>query len=160
MLDGGLFGKDPVYQGGRIYYIMADENKRVVIYTRVSTQEQSADGYSLGEQSDRLQMYAKAHSWTVVRTYTDPGYSGAKLERPAIQQLIRDCRSRSFDAVLIYKLDRLSRSQKDTLHLIEDIFNPAGIGLISMIWSCLVVASNADDRSEEYWRNKGIEKER
>ena len=34
------------------------------------------------------------------------------------------------------------------------------IGLISMIWSCLVVASNADDRSEEYWRNKGIEKER
>ena len=119
-------------KGGRIYYIMADENKRVVIYTRVSTQEQSADGYSLGEQADRLQMYAKAHGWTVVRTYTDPGYSGAKLERPAIQQLIRDCRSRSFDAVLIYKLDRLSRSQKDTLHLIEDIFNPAGIGLISM----------------------------
>ncbi len=35
-----------------------------------------------------------------------------------------------------------------------------GIGLISMIWSCLVVASDADDRSEEYWRNKGIEKER
>ena len=34
------------------------------------------------------------------------------------------------------------------------------IGLISMIWSCLVVASNADDRSEEYWRNNGIEKER
>ena len=34
------------------------------------------------------------------------------------------------------------------------------IGLISMIWSCLVVASNADDRSEEYWRNKGIEKEK
>lgn len=106
--------------------------KRVAIYTRVSTQEQSQEGYSLGEQEERLRMYSKAHGWAVYRVYTDPGYSGAKLDRPAIQELVRDCGSGAFDAVLIYKLDRLSRSQKDTLHLIEDVFTPAGIGLISM----------------------------
>ena len=81
--------------------------KTVALYTRVSTQEQSAEGYSLGEQEERLRLYAKAHDWTVVAVYTDPGYSGAKLERPSIQKLIRDCEKKSFDAVLIYKLDRL-----------------------------------------------------
>ena len=106
--------------------------KRVAIYTRVSTQEQSQEGYSLGEQEERLRMYSKAHGWAIYRVYTDPGYSGAKLDRPAIQELVRDCGSGAFDAVLIYKLDRLSRSQKDTLHLIEDVFTPAGVGLISM----------------------------
>ena len=106
--------------------------KRVAIYTRVSTQEQSQEGYSLGEQEERLRMYSKAHGWAIYRVYTDPGYSGAKLDRPAIHELVRDCGSGAFDAVLIYKLDRLSRSQKDTLHLIEDVFTPAGIGLISM----------------------------
>lgn len=106
--------------------------KTVALYTRVSTQEQSAEGYSLGEQEERLRLYAKAHDWTVVAVYTDPGYSGAKLERPSIQKLIRDCEKKSFDAVLIYKLDRLSRSQKDTLYLIEDVFNKNEIGLVSM----------------------------
>lgn len=106
--------------------------KTVAIYTRVSTQEQSADGYSLGEQEERLKLYAKAHDWAVARVYTDPGFSGAKLERPAMQQMISDCKGRLFDAVLVYKLDRLSRSQKDTLYLIEDVFNPNNIGLVSM----------------------------
>lgn len=106
--------------------------KTVAIYTRVSTQEQSLEGYSLGEQEERLRYYAKAHDWTIVKVYTDPGFSGAKLKRPAMQQMISDCKSRLYDAVLVYKLDRLSRSQKDTLYLIEDVFNSHGIGLISM----------------------------
>lgn len=107
--------------------------KTVAIYTRVSTQEQSQDGYSLGEQESRLRKYADAHGWTVASVYSDPGYSGAKLERPAIQKLIRDVPQHLFDAVIVYKLDRLSRSQKDTLHLIEDVFNANNIGFISMM---------------------------
>ncbi len=106
--------------------------KSVAIYCRVSTQEQAAEGYSIGEQQSRLSIFCAAHDWKVAHVYSDPGYSGAKLQRPAIQQLIRDCSYGLFDAVLVYKLDRLSRSQKDTLYLIEDIFNANHIGLVSM----------------------------
>lgn len=106
--------------------------KSVAIYCRVSTQEQAAEGYSIGEQQSRLTKFCEAHDWKVAHIYSDPGYSGAKLQRPAIQQLIRDCSYGLFDAVLVYKLDRLSRSQKDTLYLIEDIFNANHVGLVSM----------------------------
>lgn len=106
--------------------------KSVAIYCRVSTQEQAAEGYSIGEQQSRLTKFCEAHDWKVAHIYSDPGYSGAKLQRPAIQQLIRDCSYGLFDAVLVYKLDRLSRSQKDTLYLIEDVFNANHVGLVSM----------------------------
>lgn len=106
--------------------------KSIAIYCRVSTQEQAAEGYSIGEQQSGLSIFCAAHDWKVAHVYSDPGYSGAKLQRPAIQQLIRDCSYGLFDAVLVYKLDRLSRSQKDTLYLIEDIFNANRVGLVSM----------------------------
>lgn len=106
--------------------------KVVAIYTRVSTQEQAADGYSIGEQADRLTKYCEAHGWTIANIYTDPGHSGAKLDRPALNRMFRDAEKHLFDTVLIYKLDRLSRSQKDTLYIIEDIFAKHDIGLVSM----------------------------
>ena len=106
--------------------------KTVAIYCRVSTQEQAAEGYSIGEQQSRLSKFCDAHGWKIVHVYSDPGFSGAKLQRPAIQQLIADCSYGLFDCVLVYKLDRLSRSQKDTLYLIEDVFNVHQIGLVSM----------------------------
>lgn len=62
----------------------------------------------------------------------DPGFSGKNLERPAIQKLIKDCKSNNIDMVLVFKLDRLSRSQKDTLFLIEEIFNKNNVGFISI----------------------------
>ena len=88
--------------------------KKVVIYCRVSTQDQADEGYSIQEQQDRLRLYCQAHDWTLVHSYVDPGFSGANINRPALQQLLRDIRSGAFDTVLVYKLDRLSRSQKDT----------------------------------------------
>lgn len=106
--------------------------KRVVIYVRVSTQEQATEGYSIGEQLDRLRMYCNAHGWVIVEEYIDPGYSGTNTNRPAIQKLISDVTSGTFDTVLVYKLDRLSRSQKDTMRLIEDIFLANNVDFISM----------------------------
>ena len=97
------------------------KNIRVALYIRVSTQEQAKEGYSVGEQTDRLQKYAEAHGWTVVKIYTDAGHSGANMERPALQDMIDDVQAGRLDKVLVYKLDRLSRSQKDTLEIIEDI---------------------------------------
>ncbi|WP_458397866.1 recombinase family protein [Anaerotignum sp.] len=95
---------------------------RVAIYVRVSTKEQAMEGYSVGEQIDRLTKFAEAHDWVIVKIYTDAGHSGADTNRPALQDLIIDVQAGRIDKVLVYKLDRLSRSQKDTLELIENVF--------------------------------------
>ena len=106
--------------------------KRVFLYIRVSTESQFEDGYSIDEQKDRLLAYCKAHGWIVVAIFIDPGHSGSNLNRPAMQTMIEAAERRDADAVLVYKLDRLSRSQKDTLYLIEDVFMPNGVDFISM----------------------------
>lgn len=105
---------------------------RTAIYVRVSTAEQAKEGYSIGEQTDRLKMFAGAHGWQVVKVYTDAGHSGATTDRPALQDMLSDIRAGLIDKVLVYKLDRLSRSQKDTLKLIEDEFLPHGTDFESM----------------------------
>ena len=104
--------------------------KRVFLYIRVSTQEQAQEGYSVGEQKERLIAYCKAHDWLIAEIYADPGYSGSNLNRPAIQKLIADIKN--CDIVLVYKLDRLSRSQRDTLYLIEDVFLPSNADFVSV----------------------------
>lgn len=104
--------------------------KRVALYIRVSTQEQAQEGYSIGEQRERLIAYCKAQNWVIADVYVDGGYSGANLNRPAMQKLIIEISK--FDVVLVYKLDRLSRSQRDTLHLIEDVFLPNTVDFVSV----------------------------
>lgn len=105
---------------------------KVAIYVRVSTLEQSEHGYSIDEQTDRLKSYAEIKDWSVYKTYVDGGHSGAKLDRPALTKLLSDAKLNKFDAVLVYKLDRLSRSQKDTLYIIEDILIKNSIEFISL----------------------------
>lgn len=107
--------------------------KKVAIYVRVSTQEQAAEGYSIQEQTERLTKYCEAHGWVIVKVYTDPGFSGANRDRPALQMLCSDVKKSMFDTVLVYKLDRLSRSQKDTLYIIEDVFEKNHIAFVSML---------------------------
>ena len=104
----------------------------VAIYVRVSTLEQYIEGYSINEQIERLKKYCEAKGWTVYKVYIDGGYSGANMDRPGLQEMFRDVEAGAFDAVLVYKLDRLSRSQKDTLEIIEDILLPSNIEFISM----------------------------
>lgn len=105
---------------------------RVGLYVRVSTQEQARDGYSIDEQKERLGKYAEAHSWIVYKIYSDPGFSGAKIERPSLKEMIEDVKTGKLDKILVYKLDRLSRSQKDTLYLIEDVFLDNNVDFVSM----------------------------
>lgn len=106
--------------------------KKVAIYVRVSTQEQAVEGYSISEQIDRLTKFCEAHSWKIYKVYTDPGFSGGNMNRPSLQKLFADCTQKRFDTVLVYKLDRLSRSQKDTLYIIEDLFLTNHVDFISM----------------------------
>ena len=95
---------------------------RVALYPRVSGHEQE-DNYSIPEQIKRMTAYCEARGWMVYKIYTDSGFTGSNLDRPGLQMMIKDAETKKFDMVLVYKLDRLSRSQKDTLYLIEDVFD-------------------------------------
>lgn len=90
------------------------------------------EGYSIQAQTERLQAYCKAKGWGVFHIYTDAGFSGSNMQRPALSQLLEDVEAGRVDCVLVYKLDRLSRSQKDTLHMIEDVFLDHGCDFVSM----------------------------
>lgn len=105
---------------------------RVALYPRVSTAEQAKEGYSIGEQTERLRKYCEAMQWDVYKIYTDPGYSGANTDRPGLQEMIKDVEAGLIDKVVVYKLDRLSRSQLDTLYLIEKVFLANGTDFVSM----------------------------
>lgn len=105
---------------------------RVIIYVRVSTQEQAREGYSISEQLERLKKYCEAMDWMIVETFIDPGYSGGSLDRPALKDMIKFIKAENVDKVVVYKLDRLSRSQKDTLYLIEDVFLNNNTDFVSM----------------------------
>lgn len=105
---------------------------KVAIYVRVSTTNQVEEGYSIDEQKDKLSSYCDIKDWNVYKVYTDGGFSGSNTDRPALESLIKDAKKRKFDTVLVYKLDRLSRSQKDTLYLIEDVFIKNGIEFLSL----------------------------
>lgn len=104
----------------------------IALYSRVSTSEQAKEGYSIGEQEERLTTYCKSRGWTNYKLYTDGGYSGGNMNRPALQEMIRAIKQGNINKVIVYKLDRLSRSQKDTLEILEDIFLPNNVDFISM----------------------------
>lgn len=104
----------------------------VGLYPRVSTTEQAENGHSIDEQIERMKKYCDAMGWTVYKVYTDAGFSGANTERPALQRMIKDVENGKLDKVLVYKLDRLSRSQLDTLFLIEKVFLANNTDFVSM----------------------------
>lgn len=104
---------------------------RVALYPRVSGHEQE-DNYSIPEQIDRMKKYCESKDWMIYKIYTDSVQTGADMDRPGLQSMIKDCEAGKFDMVLVYKLDRLSRSQKDTLYLIEDVFEKNNVGFTSM----------------------------
>jgi site-specific DNA recombinase len=103
---------------------------QVAAYIRVSTDKQADKGYSLPEQEERIRAYCKSKDWELSKIYSDAGFTGSNMDRPALQELMREISA--YDIVLVNKLDRLSRSQKDTLYLIQDIFAPAGASFVSM----------------------------
>ncbi|MGK9347541.1 recombinase family protein, partial [Melissococcus plutonius] len=109
-------------------YIM----KRAALYERVSTTNQAEEGYSIDAQIDKLTKFAESKDYKIVGHYTDAGYSGSKIDRPNLQNMVNDIKQSKIDIVVVYKLDRLSRSQKDTLHLIDDIFLKNNVEFVSI----------------------------
>jgi len=101
-------------------------------YIRVSTDEQAENGYSLQLQRERISAQITAKGWDLFKIYEDGGQSGGKLDRPALQEMLTDIDAGNIQAVVIYKLDRLSRKQRDTMYLIEDVFLKRNIELVSI----------------------------
>lgn len=102
------------------------------LYVRVSTEAQAEEGFSVGAQTERLIGYCTAMGWNDYELYIDGGFSGSNLNRTAMQRMIEDVQNKKLKSILVYKLDRLSRSQKDTLYLIEDVFMPNNVDFISL----------------------------
>lgn len=95
----------------------------VALYCRVSTDEQVEHGFSIENQKERLEAFCVSQGWTDYRFYIDDGYSGTNMDRPALKRMIRHVENGQIDTVVVYKLDRLGRKQKDVLFLLEDVFD-------------------------------------
>jgi site-specific DNA recombinase len=92
---------------------------QVVGYTRVSTSEQAADGVSLRVQAEKVSAYSVVKDWDLVDIITDEGQSAKSLARPGLQQLLSLVDAGQVDVVIIYKLDRLTRSVADLDRLMK-----------------------------------------
>lgn len=107
-------------------------NKIAAIYIRVSTDAQAEEGYSIDAQKEQLAAYCVSKGIKNYEFYIDGGWSGSNINRPEIQRLIKDSQEGKISHCIVYKLDRLSRSQKDTLYLIEDVFIPNNVSFVSL----------------------------
>ena len=109
---------------------------RCAIYTRVSTDAGLDQNFnSLDAQYDAAQAYirSQAHAgWGLIRRrYDDGGFSGGSTDRPALQQLLSDIRSHKVDIVVVYKVDRLTRSLGDFAKIVE-VFDRRGVSFVSV----------------------------
>jgi site-specific DNA recombinase len=109
---------------------------RCAIYTRVSTDHGLDQEFnSLDAQYDAASAYirSQAHAgWTLIRSrYDDGGYSGGSTDRPDLQRLLDDIRSRKIDVIVVYKVDRLTRSLADFAKLVE-LFDAHGVSFVSV----------------------------
>lgn len=120
MLNGVLI----IFFGGEIL--------KAAIYIRVSTDAQFEEGYSVDAQKEQLTAYCVSKGMKQYDYYIDGGWSGSNIERPEMERLINDVKAGEISHVIVYKLDRLSRSQKDTLYLIEDLFMPNNVDFVSL----------------------------
>jgi len=105
--------------------------KKAVGYVRVSTEEQSAEGASLEAQEAKVRAYCALHDLELVGIERDSA-SGKSLERPGISSALALVRSGSVSELVVFKLDRLTRSPKDLFHLIEEFKEGSGRHLHSV----------------------------
>jgi DNA invertase Pin-like site-specific DNA recombinase len=111
-------------------------HKRCAIYTRKSSEEGLEQEFnSLAAQREACEAFIRSQrneGWVLARTcYDDGGFSGGNLERPALQQLIADIRGGRIDIVVVYKVDRLTRSLADFARLVE-LFDAQGVSFVSV----------------------------
>lgn len=93
---------------------------RTAIYIRVSTEDQAREGFSIPAQREKLLSYVHSQGWEVQAVYAEEGVSAKDTKRPALSQLLQDIRTGEIDVVLVYRLDRLTRSVLDLYQLLQE----------------------------------------
>ena len=117
----------------------AKKKVRCAIYTRVSTDQGLDQEFnSLDAQREASEAYIKSQAhegWTCLKpAYDDGGYSGGSIERPALQRLLEDVRAKKLDVIVVYKVDRLTRSLADFAKLVE-LFDANEVSFVSVTQS-------------------------
>jgi len=92
---------------------------RVALYTRVSTEDQAKEGFSLDAQLDRLRLYARAQAWHVAGEYIDEGHSGRTTKRPAYQRMMTE--RGTWDTLLVLKMDRIHRNSRNFMAMMDGL---------------------------------------
>ena len=109
---------------------------RCAIYTRKSSEEGLEQNFnSLHAQRESCEAYVLSQTgegWTAIKTaYDDGGYSGGSMERPGLKQLMTDIAKGLVDIVIVYKVDRLTRSLADFAKIVE-LFDAKGVSFVSV----------------------------
>ena len=99
---------------------------RTAVYARVSTVDQEPEN-----QLAELRRYVQARSWPAATEYVDKGVSGSTDSRPALNRLVADARRRRFDVLVVWRLDRLGRSLKHLITLLDDL-QALGVAFVSL----------------------------
>lgn len=92
------------------------QQKIVAIYARVSTDRQK-----VAMQLEELRAFAQRSGWIIFKEFTDEGFTGKHTQRPAYNAMMKEARHRKFDVLLVWKLDRLSRSMKDLINTLDEL---------------------------------------
>ncbi len=92
---------------------------RVALYTRVSTEDQAKEGFSLDAQLERLRFYAKAQNWNVAGEYVDEGHSGRTTKRPQYARMMAEMAS--WDTMLVLKMDRIHRNSRNFMGMMDEL---------------------------------------
>jgi len=102
---------------------MENEEKKIAgIYIRVSTEDQAREGFSLGEQEEKLRQLCKYKDFEIYKVYKDAGISAKNMkDRPAFQQMLEDMKAGKLNYIVAYKLDRVTRSVRDLEVLISTL---------------------------------------
>lgn len=96
--------------------IMNKQKKTVAIYARVSTDKQKVD-----MQLNELRQFTARSGWTIYQEFIDQSFTGANTNRPAFSAMMDAARKRKFNILLVWKLDRLSRSLKDLINTLDEL---------------------------------------
>ena len=113
--------------------------KRALAYIRVSTDAQAEQGVSLDAQQSRIKAYCIAQGYELIGVYSDAGLSGSTLDRPQLQEALSLLRQHKADALVVLKLDRLSRSTRHILDLADSCQKEG--------WSLVSLSENLDTSS-------------
>ncbi len=92
---------------------------KTAIYTRVSTEDQAQEGFSLSAQYERLFAYCNAQGWEVYKIFQDEGYSGRNIKRPAYQEMLKD--REHWDMILVLKMDRIHRNSRNFMEMMDNL---------------------------------------